>query len=266
MFNNLIESRSHSGEFKRRGSFFLYTILAYGLLFVGGGIASIYAYDAHLDEQATEVFITMVPQVQPDLPKPGGERAPVRATRVASTNPGVAERRSSMANTSQLILPPKISAQPNAGLPEPRQPYKLSYRDVYGSGLPGPGPSGSGIASNPNGQVIANELGTPPPAPVKKPVSPQIVKKSYVLNSTALQLPIPEYPIQARQIRLSGMVSVQVLIDETGKVISAHVASGHLLLAPAAVRAAYQARFSPTVVGDTKVKVSGIINYNFVLQ
>src|SRR5258706_1842347 len=37
MFSNLIESSSHAREFKRRGSFLLYTIAAYSLLFVGGG-------------------------------------------------------------------------------------------------------------------------------------------------------------------------------------------------------------------------------------
>jgi TonB family protein len=68
----------------------------------------------------------------------------------------------------------------------------------------------------------------------------------------------------ARQIRLQGMVSVQVLIDETGKVISA-TPTGHPLLVLEAKRAAMQARFSPTIVGETPVKVSGVITYNFIM-
>ena len=50
MFNNLIESSSHASEFKRRGSFFLFTTATYILLFVIGGVVSIYAYDARPTE------------------------------------------------------------------------------------------------------------------------------------------------------------------------------------------------------------------------
>jgi protein TonB len=81
-----------------------------------------------------------------------------------------------------------------------------------------------------------------------------------------MMLPKPNYPTMAIQIRLSGQVNVRVLIDETGRVVSAHALAGHPLLTPSAVKAAYQARFSPTLVGNTPVKVSGIISYNFVLQ
>jgi TonB family protein len=69
----------------------------------------------------------------------------------------------------------------------------------------------------------------------------------------------------ARQIRIQGTVTVQVLIDETGKVVSAKAVSGHPLLVAEAVRAATQARFSPTMIGDQPVKVSGVITYNFVI-
>lgn len=59
---------------------------------------------------------------------------------------------------------------------------------------------------------------------------------------------------------------MQVLIDESGKVISAKASSGPPLLTGEAERAALQARFSPTVLTDQPVKVSGVITYNFVLN
>jgi TonB family protein len=62
------------------------------------------------------------------------------------------------------------------------------------------------------------------------------------------------------------MVAVQVLIDETGRVVSAKVVSGHPLLTLESQKAAMQARFSPTIVGEQPVKVSGVITYNFVMQ
>ena len=49
MFNNLIESSSHAQEFKRRGSFLLFTTATYVVLFAVTGVISIYAYDAHLE-------------------------------------------------------------------------------------------------------------------------------------------------------------------------------------------------------------------------
>jgi outer membrane biosynthesis protein TonB len=43
-------------------------------------------------------------------------------------------------------------------------------------------------------------------------------------------------------------------------------ASGHPLLVAEAQKAAMQARFSPTVISETPMKVSGVITYNFVKQ
>jgi TonB family protein len=84
-----------------------------------------------------------------------------------------------------------------------------------------------------------------------------------VLNGKAISLPVPEYPAIAKQAKASGTVVVQVTIDENGSVISAHAASGHPLLQSAAVAAAKQARFSPTLLMGEPVKVTGVIVYNF---
>ena len=59
---------------------------------------------------------------------------------------------------------------------------------------------------------------------------------------------------------------MQIVVDESGKVTSAKAVSGHPLLLQAAVQAAYQARFSPTLLSGQPVKVSGIITYQFNLQ
>ena len=87
-----------------------------------------------------------------------------------------------------------------------------------------------------------------------------------VLNGKALELPKPAYPLIARAAHASGAVLVQVLIDEEGNVVSAHAIEGHPLLQAAAVNAARQARFSPTLLEGEPVKVTGVIQYNFVSQ
>jgi TonB family protein len=62
---------------------------------------------------------------------------------------------------------------------------------------------------------------------------------------------------------VTGQVTVQVLIDENGNVISASAASGHPLLRAAAVNAARASKFSPTKLSGQPVKVNGVIIYNF---
>ena len=86
-----------------------------------------------------------------------------------------------------------------------------------------------------------------------------------VLNSNAVSLPKPEYPESAKRMRASGLVTVEVVIDASGRVISAKATSGNSLLRAAAERAAMEARFTPTLLTGQPVKVSGQINYNFSL-
>lgn len=116
---------------------------------------------------------------------------------------------------------------------------------------------------NANIQVPVVQLESePPPAPqpILKPVS------GGVLNGTAISLPAPVYPEAARRLRLAGLVSVEVVVDETGKVISAVATSGPVALRGVAVQAALRARFSPTTLSGQPVKVSGLINYKFALS
>ena len=87
-----------------------------------------------------------------------------------------------------------------------------------------------------------------------------------ILNSRATQLPAAKYPDEAKKIHAFGQVQVQVVVDETGKVISAVVMFGPESLRQAAVDAAKQARFKPTIVDGVAVKVSGILTYDFTAQ
>lgn len=87
-----------------------------------------------------------------------------------------------------------------------------------------------------------------------------------MLNGKAISLPIPVYPVIARQAQASGSVTVQITIDEDGNVISASAVSGHLLLRAAAVTAAREAKFSPTKLNGQAVKVTGALLYNFSAQ
>jgi protein TonB len=85
-----------------------------------------------------------------------------------------------------------------------------------------------------------------------------------VLNGKAITLPKPPYPAAAKAVQASGTVVVHVVIDEQGNVVTATAVSGHPLLRAAAASAARGAKFSPTKLSGTPVKVSGVITYNFV--
>jgi TonB family protein len=115
-----------------------------------------------------------------------------------------------------------------------------------------------------NSSVKVDEEPPPPaakrmPKPLLKPIS------GGVLNGKALVLPKPDYPQAARSARASGVVTVEVVINEAGKVIAAKATSGPTLLRQAAMQAAQGARFSPTLLSGQPVKISGEINYNFTL-
>ena len=103
----------------------------------------------------------------------------------------------------------------------------------------------------------------PPPAP---PRSCSFKISGGVLNGKAVSLPQPAYPRIAKATRAAGPVAVEVLVDESGEVISAKAASGHPLLQQSAVAAALRAKFSPTFLSGRPVKVSGLVTYDFALE
>jgi TonB family protein len=118
------------------------------------------------------------------------------------------------------------------------------------------------VSTNQGAPVIDLDSEPPPspgPKPILKPVS------GGVLNGTALYLPAPIYPEAAKRMRTAGVVIVDVVLDETGKVVSATASSGPAILREPAVQAALKAKFSPTKLSGQPVKVSGVINYKFSL-
>jgi protein TonB len=262
MFNNLIESSSHANEFKRRGSFLLFTTATYVVLFVISGVASIYAYDAHLESQNTELeIISFVPEPPPEVPAEVVSD-PIRPT-AGNTTPDRPMRTDMVASASDPTHVPPVVGTRASDVPPWRPGAIISDRNADPPTLAS---TGRGVPGGTGNAAVVDLPDPPPPAINPTPVPPKILRISRVLNSEALYLPKPNYPPIARQIRLQGTVTVQVMIDEKGNVISAKALSGHQLLTHEAQRAALQARFSPTKIGDQPVKVSGVITYNFVMN
>jgi Ca-activated chloride channel family protein len=112
-------------------------------------------------------------------------------------------------------------------------------------------------------QPATPQTSPPPQTTGSAPKAPLSVGQ---LNSKALSLPKPLYPAMGKQMRVEGVVRVGVLVDVSGKVVSARVESGHMMLRPAAITAAQQARFAPTLVSGQPVPISGFIIYTFSLK
>jgi periplasmic protein TonB len=62
----------------------------------------------------------------------------------------------------------------------------------------------------------------------------------------------PEYPAMARQVRVSGQVQVDVLIDATGSVEKVNVLKGNALLSNSAVSAVKRWKFTPFIGPGSK--------------
>jgi TonB family protein len=129
-------------------------------------------------------------------------------------------------------------------------------------------------------KVVITEIDEPPSTPATPKPTPSVqpavqssatptkgqppdMVQGGILNSQAIELPEPEYPEEARKARAVGRVIVSVVVDETGKVITAEIEDGPIQFRRAALEAARKARFKPRLVDGQAVKVSGVLQYRF---
>jgi len=83
------------------------------------------------------------------------------------------------------------------------------------------------------------------------------------LNAKAISLPQPVLTEEAKRVKATGRVSVRVIVDEDGKVVSAVALNNVAALRDAAQAAARQALFKPLVMGGITVRFTGVLNYDF---
>ena len=261
MFDNLVESSSHKDDLTRKGSFIGITALVYGVLLLAFFVAGIYWYDANVAPSDLELTTLIAPVPVPQQQKEPEKQQEVKPQKVEQN---VDVRKELVADVAESRLPPKEISAKASDVP----PVRRGVTTVVGSSdsnaaAPMPaGPGGGNVVTTP----AKVDIGDEPPPPEAKPTPPRAPISGGVLNGKAISLPKPAYPPIARAAHAAGTVVVQVLIDENGSVVSAHAISGHPLLQAVAVAAARQARFSPTKLSGQPVKVTGMIQYNFVAQ
>jgi TonB family protein len=85
------------------------------------------------------------------------------------------------------------------------------------------------------------------------------------LAQKAKQKVSPSYPSIAKAARVTGIVTVFLVVNEKGEVETVQKLEGPLQLQQAAAEAARRWRFNPTVIDGQAVRVTGYLSFNFAL-
>jgi TonB family protein len=271
MFDKMIVSDANAVESRGRSRYFIVSSLIVGALFVSAVVVSIYAVDIDLGTEEFELSMMLAPvdNMEPEPPKVEQPRNQAAST---PSQPTIRNADIPHIEDTPTTIPDNVSAEKPTSLTRPKYgDYKIdpnAIETVGRAGVPNGSPFGRGDGRPPGSssadsgepENIVAKIPDPPPAINPKPLAP---KSLGVVNGRASSLPKPPYPVAAMAVNAQGEVSVQVTIDETGKVVSARAVSGHPLLRRESERAAMNARFSPTTLSKVPVKVTGVIVYNF---
>lgn len=107
--------------------------------------------------------------------------------------------------------------------------------------------------------------------PIAAPVVAEAPKPAGLVNigslkNHAVKLAMPVYSAVDRQRNIQGIVTVQITLDEEGKVVDVKAVSGPTSLRATSEDAIRRSKFKPVQIGDKTVKATGFINYNFTGQ
>lgn len=271
MLEQLIESKSNAKENKTRGGFILTTFLLVAGLCFSAVLSSLFAMNLGMGGEDLEMSSLVMP-VAPVENKPAPPEAVQKKEKQSQE---IVNETTRQANILQLnenpLVPNEISVVPNTQKARPNGDFKIApglEKDIttpQGSSIREQNGEGVGIGQKNEPAVAENNQKEEEPVLKKTPVEPKKVTlvSGGVVNGQATSLPKPVYPQTAKSVNASGEVSVQVMIDENGKVISAKAVSGHPLLRTVSEQAARSAKFKPTTLSNQPVKVTGVIIYNF---
>ncbi len=268
MLNQLIESKNNKQENSRKGGFLIMTLGVLVAVLLSGWTYSLFAKnygmganDFDLSSLVAPIAVSADPPPKPEIKieksqKGASEKIILKALyedMSKNTNPPKDLRgEKDVINASQFKLTDIRVGNTNQ---IPATIGKTRDQDETGCGLCAP------VADNkPKDEKIPELVvkSTPKPTPKIQPI-----QSLGVINGKATYLAKPPYPAAAISVRAAGAVNVQVLIDERGNVVSASAVSGHPLLRAASENAARQSKFTPTLLSNQPVKVTGVIVYNF---
>ncbi len=278
MLDKLVESKNRGRENKRLGGFFATTFMTAAAVLSFGLIYSLFSQSLTMGNGDFDVSSLIAPVAFEEQKTPPSEpdNKPQPSEKVDDK---IISRVVNMQRIEEVpINPPNtVSVTQNKYQARPKSIFSLGKTDSN------PMQAVSTVGENDGSGNTRSLSDTIKPAetspkieiekpPVIKQVEKSVVEKSKppvtggVVNSKAINLVKPVYSSAARTMRVGGEVKVQVTIDEDGKVISANAITGNPLLRDSAEIAAKSSKFTPTFLSKQKVKVTGIIIYNFAIQ
>lgn len=160
---------------------------------------------------------------------------------------------------SPVMTPPPVIARLHEPVAKPQVPSRPT--EPVAAQLDAPAPIISAAAP-----VVAFSVPTPMPrAPDPIQTGPMKVAD---LDSKAVAIVTPRYPVESRRKREQGTVVLAVTLGLDGSVAAVAIArtSGFGRLDKAALDAVRRWRWSPTVRGGEPIPVTGTVDIPFVLQ
>jgi TonB family protein len=134
---------------------------------------------------------------------------------------------------------------------------------------PAEGAEGDSAGTNPPGAIQGGVIGSivsTTPGDANHPGVPQRVRVSKGVSQGLLITKVaPEYPADAREARIQGVVILGVVINKEGNVANIQLISGHPMLAPAAIEAVKQWKYKPYLLNGNPVEVDTQVQVNFTL-
>lgn len=186
----------------------------------------------------------------------------------AETKPPVTQSVASQ-QASQPIIQPVLSAP---------TPSPTREREVK---IVGSTPAETTTAQTEKPVYVANTNPPPPPVAQKEEPKQEEVKSAETQKVEAPKdgSPIavgslvpyattqtkPVYPPAAKVVRAAGVVTVEVMIDESGMVAEVQKTSGPMMLQAAAKDAIRKWKFKPFVRDGQPVRATGFVNFSFAL-
>jgi TonB family protein len=142
------------------------------------------------------------------------------------------------------------------------------FRDPRPAAVPGmasvppvtqPGRAYTMTAVSPGGERLSTTA-------TAMPLPPNVVRVGGDIKEPKKILHVPPiYPAIAKEARVSGVVILEAVIDESGSVANIRVLRGHPQLDPAAVDAVAQWKYVPTMLNGIPVPVIMTVTVNFQL-
>jgi protein TonB len=120
-----------------------------------------------------------------------------------------------------------------------------------------------GFASNAGDKGIAGLMQTSIPA--RTPVLRTMKVSQGVSQGLIIKRTNPDYPQQARQLRIEGAVQLEATISKEGNVSNVKVLGGHPILARSASDAVKQWKYKPYLLNGQPVEIDTQITVNFKL-